>query len=156
MKILLLLTGKTTEAWVQAGLAEYEKRLRHYADFTVAVLPDIKAGNLLAEQLKKQEGEAMLNFVEAGDYLILLDEAGKMHSSRQFSGQLQKWLNAAPKRLIFVVGGAFGFSDEVKARANGTLSLSLMTFTHQMVRPFFTEQLYRGFTILKGEKYHND
>jgi 23S rRNA (pseudouridine1915-N3)-methyltransferase len=156
MKILLLLTGKTTDTWVQNGLAEYEKRLKHYADFSVAVLPDIKAGKLSADQLKKLEGDAMLQFLESNDYLVLLDEGGKMHNSRQFSNQLQKWMNAGPKRLVFVVGGAYGFSEEVKARANGTLSLSPMTFTHQMVRPFFVEQLYRAFTILKGEKYHND
>ena len=156
MKIILLLTGKTTDTWVQSGLAEYEKRLKHYADFSVAVLPDIKAGKLSADQLKKQEGEAMLQFTENGDHVVLLDEGGKTYTSRQFSAQLQKWLNASPKRLIFVVGGAYGFSEEVKSRANGTLSLSSMTFTHQMVRPFFVEQIYRAFTILKGEKYHND
>ena len=156
MKIILLLTGKTTEPWIQAGIAEYEKRLKHYVDFSVTTLTEIKAGKLSAEQLKKLEGDAILQFVEASDQLILLDEAGKMFSSRQFSTQLQKWFNAAPKRLVFVVGGAFGFAEELKARANGSLSLSAMTFTHQMVRPFFTEQLYRAFTILRGEKYHND
>lgn len=156
MKIILLLTGKTTDAWVQAGLGEYEKRLKHYADFQSVILPEVKAGKLSTEQVKKLEADSILQFIDACDQLILLDENGKMHTSRQFSAQLQKWLNAAPKRLIFVIGGAFGFSDEVKARANGTLSLSPMTFTHQMVRPFFAEQLYRAFTILRGEKYHND
>ena len=156
MKIIFLVVGKTTERWVQQGLEEYSGRLKHYADFSVEVIPDVKAGKRSSEDLLRLEGEAILAKTELSDWLVLLDEGGKSYTSRQFATQLQKWLNASPKRLVFLVGGAFGFSAEVKKRANAVLSLSGLTFTHQMVRPIFTEQLYRAFTILRGEKYHND
>ena len=155
MQIILLAVGKTTDKWIQTGLVEYEKRLKHYAKFSLQIIPDIKGGKRGGEEVKKLEGESILKQLGAGDILILLDEAGKQYGSEAFSNQLQKWMNASPKRLVFLIGGAFGFSDEVKAKADFMMSLSKMTFTHQMVRPFFTEQLYRAFTILRGEKYHN-
>ena len=156
MQIILLVVGKTTENWIESGIKEYQKRLKHYTKFEFKAIADIKAGKKNGDEIKRLEGEQILKFTDAADYLVLLDENGSQFSSRKFSNQLQKWMNASPKRLIFVIGGAFGFSDEVKSRANNLLSLSEMTFTHQMIRPFFTEQLYRAFTILKGEKYHND
>ena len=141
---------------MQQGLDEYVKRLRHYVDFSVEVIPDIKAGKKASDELCKQEGDAILSRLELSDWLILLDEGGKSYTSRQFASQLQKWMNASPKRLVFVVGGAYGFTEAVRQRSNALLSLSQLTFTHQMVRPIFAEQLYRAFTILRGEKYHND
>ena len=156
MKIIFLVVGKTNESWLNAGIAEYQKRLQYYASFSLDVVADVKAGKRSADELKKLEGEAIFYALEPTDKVILLDENGAQHTSRQFAAEMQKWMNAAPKRLVFVVGGAFGFADEVLQRAEGKLSLSKMTLTHQMIRPFFVEQLYRAFTILKGEKYHND
>jgi len=156
MQIILLVVGKTTENWIESGIKEYQRRLKHYVKFDFEIIPDVKAGKRRGEEIKRIEGEQILNFIDTTDHVILLDEHGKNYSSRKFSAQLQKWMNASPKRLIFVVGGAFGFSEDVKARAKESLSLSNMTFTHQMIRPFFIEQLYRSFTILRGEKYHND
>ncbi len=156
MKIILLAVGKTTDKWVQSGIDIYENRLKHYAGFSVEIINDIKAGKRTPEEVKKLEGEAILQWLQPGDQLVLLDEAGKTYNSQQFAQRLQKWMNAAPKRLVFLVGGAYGFSPEVQQKAQAKLSLSPMTFTHQMVRPFFVEQLYRAFTILKGEKYHNN
>ncbi len=156
MKIILLVVGKTSEKWVQKGVDTYRDRLRHYAQFDFAIVPDVKGGKRNADEMKRLEGAAILKHIQAGDHVVLLDEGGKQFSSTTFAGQLQKWMNASPKRLVFVVGGAFGFSQEIESRANNKLSLSNMTFTHQMVRPFFIEQLYRAFTILRGEKYHNE
>lgn len=156
MKIILLVVGKTSDKWIQTGIDTYRDRLRHYTQFELEVIADIKTGKRNAEEVKRLEGEAILKQVQPGDQLVLLDEGGKQFSSSRFAAQLQKWMNAAPRRLVFVVGGAFGFSKEIENRANGKLSLSNMTFTHQMVRPFFVEQLYRAFTILRGEKYHNE
>jgi 23S rRNA (pseudouridine1915-N3)-methyltransferase len=156
MKIILLLVGKTNEGWIQTGTDTYVDRLRHYAQFELVTIVDVKAGKRTADEIKHLEGEAILKAIQPGDQVILLDEKGRQYGSTQFAKQLQKWMNAAPRRLVFVVGGAFGFSAEVIHRANGKLSLSPMTFTHQMVRPFFVEQLYRAFSILRGEKYHNE
>jgi 23S rRNA (pseudouridine1915-N3)-methyltransferase len=156
MKIIFVLVGKTTDLWVKNGLETYEQRLRHYADFSTHTLAEGRLNGATAEAVKQAEGETLLRYVGDTDYVVLLDENGTTYTSRQLAAQLQKWLNAAPKRLIFVVGGAFGFSAAVKSRANATISLSALTFTHQMIRPFFAEQLYRAFTILRGEKYHND
>jgi 23S rRNA (pseudouridine1915-N3)-methyltransferase len=156
MKIIFLVVGKTNESWLNAGIAEYEKRLGHYTAFNFEVIADVKAGKRSADEVKKLEGEAILKFLDVTDKVILLDENGVQYSSRKFAAAMQKWMNASPKRLVFIVGGAFGFAEDVVKRAESALSLSKMTFTHQMIRPFFVEQLYRAFTILKGEKYHND
>jgi 23S rRNA (pseudouridine1915-N3)-methyltransferase len=156
MKIIFLVVGKTTESWVQHGIDQYVQRLKHYTDFSVEVIQDLKLGKKAEEELCRLEGELILKRVEPADLLVVLDENGRSYSSRELANQLQKWMNAAPKRILFVVGGAYGFSPSVLQRANAKLSLSSLTFTHQMVRPFFTEQLYRAFTILRGEKYHND
>lgn len=156
MQIILLVVGKTSENWVETGLKIFEGRLQHYASFATVIVPDVKAGTKSGEEIKRLEAAAILKFVQPTDQLVLLDEAGKQYTSRGFAETLQKWINASPKRLIFLVGGAFGFADVVKQRADAKLSLSQQTFTHQMVRVFFVEQLYRAFTILKGERYHND
>jgi 23S rRNA (pseudouridine1915-N3)-methyltransferase len=157
MKVLLLMVGKTAESWLQKGVNQYFDRLTHYLPFEVKVLPDIKnAGKLKAEALKQLEGEVILKNVENADQLILLDEGGKLFSSREFSGYMEKQMLGDARRLIFVIGGAWGFSEEVYQRSNGKISLSRMTFSHQMVRLIFAEQLYRAMTILKNEPYHHD
>ena len=157
MKIKLIAIGKTDEAFLEEGIEKYLKRLKHYHPVEFIVIPDIKqGGKYTADNLKEAEGKLILQKVQEGDYLILLDDKGKMFTSSEFATFLQKKLNSVTTNLIFVIGGAFGFSPAVYQRANEKLSLSKMTFSHQMVRLFFTEQLYRGFTILRGEKYHHE
>lgn len=157
MKVHVYYVGKTSEAYLREGEAIYAKRLKHYLPVTFEVLPDIKnAGKLQPTQLKEREGELILSRLKNDDGLILLDEGGKQFGSVEFSRWLDRQLQMPYKRLVFMVGGAFGFSPAVYARANGKLSLSKMTFSHQMIRVFFAEQLYRGMTILRGEKYHNE
>lgn len=156
MKITFLAVGKTALKWVEDGSQEYIKRLVHYAPFYRVELTDIKqAANMPREILKTKEGELILSKISDGDTVILLDERGKKYSSEQFAGALEKWTMGSSRNLFFVVGGAYGFSDDVYKRANSLLSISDMTFSHQMVRVVFLEQLYRGFTIIKGEPYHH-
>jgi 23S rRNA (pseudouridine1915-N3)-methyltransferase len=157
VKVLVYYIGKTSEPYLREGEAIYAKRLKHYLPITFEVLPDIKgAGKMSSAKLKEKEGELVLSRLKNDDGLILLDEGGKQFSSMEFSKWLDKQLQAPYRRLIFLVGGAFGFPPAVYARANAKLSLGKMTFSHQMIRLFFSEQLYRGMTILKGEKYHNE
>jgi len=157
MKVHLWFIGKTTEAYLREGETIYQKRLRHYLPLEVEVLPDIKgAGKLSPAQLMQREGEMILARLRSDDGLILLDERGKSFGSVAFSAWLDQQLQRPYKRLIFLIGGAFGFDEAVYQRANAKLSLSKMTFSHQMVRLFLLEQLYRGMTILRGEKYHNE
>jgi len=156
MKIEFSVVGKTNEAYLREGSAIFEKRLKHYNPFEVVYIPDIKNGGKLSpEKLKEKEGEAILNRLQADDLLVLLDEKGKMYTSEAFAGKLEKLLQSGSRRIVFQIGGAFGFSKAVYQRANQKLALSPMTFSHQMVRVFFLEQLYRGFSILRNEKYHN-
>lgn len=156
MTIKLLTVGKTDDSGLQTLIDTYVKRLGHYNRFEFEIIPDLKkTKNLNTEQQKVMEGKLILDKVATSDFLVLLDENGKQYSSEGFSEYIQKRLNSGMKQLIFVVGGPFGFSEEVYQRANGKLSLSKMTFSHQMVRLFFTEQLYRAFTILKNEPYHH-
>lgn len=156
MKILVLAIGKTDDSWVKEGLEKYSKRLRHYVPFEMEVIPDIKnTKNLSVEQQKEKEGLLILKKLQPTDKLVLLDEKGKEYSSLDFSKHLQQQMNSGIKRLVFVIGGPYGFSSAVYAQANGKLALSKMTFSHQMIRPFFVEQLYRAFTILKNEPYHH-
>ncbi len=156
MNIKLLLVGKTDEGSLQGLIDNYIKRLNHYNRFEVEILPDLKnTKSLSIEQQKQKEGKLILEKLGASDFLVLLDENGKQYSSEGFSEYIQKRLNSGMKQLIFVVGGPYGFSEEVYARSQGRLSLSKMTFSHQMVRLFFVEQLYRAFTILKNEPYHH-
>jgi len=156
MNIKLLLVGKTDEGSLQGLIDNYIKRLNHYNRFEVEILPDLKnTKNLSSEQQKQKEGKLILEKISTSDFLVLLDENGKQYSSEAFSEYIQKRLNSGMKQLIFVVGGPYGFSEDVYARAQGKVSLSKMTFSHQMVRLFFVEQLYRAFTILKNEPYHH-
>ncbi len=156
MKITLLAIGKTDDKNLQTLIAAYSKRLKHYVPFTFEIIPDIKKVKNLSETLQKQaEGQEVLKRLQTSDTLILLDEGGKQFSSVGFSQFLQKKMNSGLKNLVFVIGGPYGFSEEIYERANGKISLSKMTFSHQMVRVFFIEQLYRGFTILRNEPYHH-
>lgn len=156
MNIKLVVIGKTDHDYFKKGIEEYSGRLKHYIKFELEVIPDVKnVKNLSEEQQKEQEGKKILEKLTAGCELILFDEEGKSYSSVSFSEFLQKKMNAGLKELIFVVGGPYGFSKEVYQRASGKISLSAMTFSHQMVRLFIVEQLYRAFTIIKGEPYHH-
>ena len=156
MNIKLIAIGKTDDKNLQALINEYSKRLNFYIKFELEIIADIKnVKNLPESQQKEKEGELILSKITAIDQLILLDENGKTFSSLSFSDELQKKMNSGIKTLVFVIGGPYGFSDAIYAKANGKISLSQMTFSHQMVRLFFIEQLYRGFTILKGEPYHH-
>lgn len=156
MNIKLLAIGKTDHQALQTLVDEYTKRLSFYIKFELDVIPDIKnVKNLSEAQQKEKEGELILAKLTPTDQLILLDENGSTFSSVGFSDYLQKKMNSGAKTLVFVIGGPYGFSEEVYKKAQGKLSLSLMTFSHQMVRLFFIEQLYRGFTILRNEPYHH-
>ncbi|MAB48829.1 MULTISPECIES: 23S rRNA (pseudouridine(1915)-N(3))-methyltransferase RlmH [Winogradskyella] len=156
MQIKLIAIGKTDNKNLQTLIEDYKKRLSHYIKFEFEIIPDLKnVKHLSEEQQKEKEGELILAKTQNSDVLILLDENGKQMDSVAFSNYLQKHMNSGIKTLIFVIGGPYGFSEEVYKRANGKLGLSKMTFSHQMVRLFFTEQLYRGFTILKNEPYHH-
>lgn len=157
MKILLLVIGKTDAAYIRAGIEEYEKRLSRYVPYEMKVLPDVKHSKNMSEALQKEkEGEMILGEFLGTDFVVLLDEKGKQYSSVVFSEFLaQKMLNGT-KRLVFVVGGPYGFAEAVYQRANDKISLSKMTFSHQMVRMIFAEQLYRAMTIMRGEPYHHE
>ena len=156
MTIKLVYIGKTDKGELSELISVYKNRLKHYVKFEMDIIPDIRNTKNIDEQLQKQkEGELILKDIENSDFLVLLDEQGKQYTSMNFSEFLQKRMNTGLKRLIFVVGGPYGFSEEVYKRANSKVSLSKMTFSHQMVRLFFVEQLYRAFTILKNEPYHH-
>ncbi len=157
MNIQLLVVAKTDEKYLQQGIDLYVKRLSHYVNFEMTVIPALKESkNLSPDDVKGREGVLIIKALEKTDCVILLDEHGMENTSKGFAQFLQKQMNSGIRRLTFVVGGAFGFSPDVYARANGKIALSQMTFSHQMVRLFFVEQLYRAFTILKNEPYHND
>ncbi|AZQ57924.1 23S rRNA (pseudouridine(1915)-N(3))-methyltransferase RlmH [Maribacter sp. MJ134] len=156
MTIKLLVIGKTDSTQLEQLIAVYQKRLGYYINFKMEVIPDLKkTKNLSQEQQKNKEGALILKQLVSTDTLILLDEGGKQFSSIDFSGYLQKKMNSGLKQLVFVIGGPYGFSDMVYKAASGKISLSKMTFSHQMVRLFMVEQLYRAFTILKNEPYHH-
>tara|TARA_Y100000385_G_scaffold271778_1_gene311993 strand:- start:197 stop:670 length:474 start_codon:yes stop_codon:yes gene_type:complete len=156
MKIRLIVIGKTSASYLKTGESDYEDRLKHYCKFEELLIPQLKnGGKLIHNDLKIKEGKLILKSITPNDQVILLDEKGKSFSSIDFSGFLNKKILTSAKSLVFVIGGAFGFSEEVYNRADSKLSLSKMTFSHQMIRLIFKEQLYRALTILKGEKYHN-
>ena len=156
MKISFLLIGKTTDNRIASLIEEYQKRLKHYVPFSIEVLPELKNAKSLSEaQQKSAEGEMIVRAVPATAEMILLDEHGKEFRSVEFSDYLQKKMSAG-RDIVFVVGGPYGFSEMVYARANGKISLSKMTFSHQMVRLFFVEQIYRAMTILRHEPYHHE
>ncbi len=157
MNVVFRVIGKTSEKYLAEGIAVFNKRLSHYLPYKYEVMPDVKrAGKMSPVQLKEEEGKFILQKTNSDDYLILLDENGKGFTSRNFSKHLERLLQQPYKRIIFQVGGAFGFSPDVYQRANAKLSLSEMTFSHQMIRLFFAEQLYRAMTIIRNEKYHNE
>ncbi|MBL4651089.1 MAG: 23S rRNA (pseudouridine(1915)-N(3))-methyltransferase RlmH [Aureispira sp.] len=157
MKAELWVIGNTSFPYLKEGTTIYEKRLKHYLPFQYSVIPDIKnAKNRTNEQLKTKEGELILKKLDKGDWLILLDEGGKEFSSLKFAKYMEGMLQQSHKRLIFVVGGAYGFSADVYQRSNAKMSLSKMTFSHQMVRLFVLEQLYRAMTILRNQPYHHE
>tara|TARA_R110002073_G_scaffold63391_1_gene158724 strand:+ start:11838 stop:12311 length:474 start_codon:yes stop_codon:yes gene_type:complete len=156
MQIKLLAIGKTDNSQLQSLIDDYTKRLSYYIKFELEIIPDLKKAKHLSEaQQKQKEGELILSKLNNSDVLILLDENGKQMDSVGFSNYLQKHMNSGIKQLVFVIGGPYGFSKEVYQNAQGKLSLSKMTFSHQMVRLFFIEQLYRGCTILRNEPYHH-
>ncbi len=157
MKITLILVGKTNKDYIKQAVEVYVKRLKHYVPFDIVLIADLKnAKKLSFQQIKQKEGEMILNALSTSMEVVLLDEGGKEFSSRGFSKFIEKKTIAGCKHLVFVIGGAYGFSDAVYNRANQKMSLSQMTFSHQMVRMIFVEQLYRAFTIIKGEPYHHD
>jgi 23S rRNA (pseudouridine1915-N3)-methyltransferase len=157
MKIKLICIGKTGKSFLEEGEKEYTGRLKHYLGFEKVELPDLKqAKKLSKDQIKELEGKEFLAKINTSDVVYLLDEKGSHFSSMEFSSFIQKQMNTGIKQLVFIIGGAYGFSEEIYARANGKLSLSKMTFSHQMIRMIFLEQLYRGMTILKGEPYHHE
>lgn len=156
MKITLLVVGKTTDSHIEALIQEYQKRLTHYLPFTLQVIPELKnTKSLTSEQQKQAEGELILRTITPATDLILLDEHGKEYRSIEFADYIQKRMSSG-RDVVFVVGGPYGFSEAVYQRANGKISLSKMTFSHQMVRLFFVEQIYRAMTILRGEPYHHE
>ena len=156
MQIKLIAIGKTDQKELKTLIHLYQNRLKHYIKFEFEEIPDLKNTKHLSENEQKvKEGELILSKIKNTDFLVLLDEQGKTFDSIQFSQYLQKQMNAGIKTLIFVIGGPYGFSDEVYSRSKAKISLSKMTFSHQMIRLFFVEQLYRGFTILKNEPYHH-
>ena len=157
MKITLLTVGRTDAGWVKSGLELYRSRLLHYIPFSVVEIPDLKnASTLPKEEFKTREGELILKNLKDSDEVILLDERGPEMRSVEFADFLGTKLSRSGRDLVFVIGGAFGFSEAVYERSDSMLSLSKMTFSHQMVRTIFAEQLYRAFTILKGERYHHE
>ena len=157
MNIKLIVIGKTKSKFLLDGENEYQKRLKHYCKFSELIIPDIKNGGKLSKkELKEKEGNQILASIKNSDYVILLDDKGLELSSTDFAEFLNKKMVSSTNELVFIIGGAFGFSESLYRRANTKLSLSKMTFSHQMVRMIFKEQLYRAFTILKGEKYHHD
>ena len=157
MKIELIVVGKTDMKEVEALVTMYSKRLNHYVRFAITTIADVRNTKKLSEaEQKRLEGEAILRLINDSDHLMLLDEHGAELRSIEFAEQLQRRMSSGVKRLVFVIGGPYGFSDAVYGRANSKLSLSRMTYSHQLVRAIFTEQLYRAFTILKNEPYHHE
>lgn len=156
MKIFVLCIGKTHSAYLKEGIGIYLDRLKHYTKLDYQELPDVPAKGLSPDMLKQREGEIILKNIRNDDFLLLLDEKGEEFTSREFASLLQKRMNSGVKQMVLVIGGAFGFSKDVYQRADGKISFSRMTFSHEMIRLLLTEQLYRGFSILKGEGYHHD
>ena len=157
MRITLLTVGKTDVRWVREGLDLYVSRLVHYIPFTLEEIPELKGVSAMSkDQIKEKEGESIIKKLKESDEVILLDERGAMKSSMELSEMLRSRLIRGSRDVVFVIGGAYGFSQKVYQRADSMLSLSKMTFSHQMIRTIFAEQLYRAFTIIKGEPYHHE
>ncbi len=157
MKAVLLTVGKTDINSIAIEIDKYTKRIGHYLPFSMEVIPDIKnKRNLSQAEQKQKEGDLILSKLHSTDYVVLLDEGGRLFNSKQFAQHIENKKNTIARKLVFIIGGPYGFSDAVKARANEKISLSKMTFTHQMVRMIFVEQLYRAMTILSNQPYHHD
>ena len=157
MRINLICIGKTDDKEISRLIQYYQNRLPKHWNFEITEIPDVKnAKNLSPELLKKEEGKLFLMLTENSDHVVLLDEKGKQFTSREFAAKIDNWMNSSIKKISFFIGGAYGFSEEIYQRANEKMSLSKMTFTHQMIRLFFVEQIYRADQILQGKPYHND
>lgn len=157
MKITLLTVGKTDKEWVRQGMDIYVSRLKHYIPFSVVEIPELRnVSALTKDQIKTREGELILKNIRPTDDVILLDERGKEYTSVELAKVIQDKMSYTGKDMVYVIGGAYGFSEAVYQRANSKISLSRMTFSHQMVRAIFVEQIYRAFTIMKGEPYHHE
>lgn len=157
MKITLLTVGKTDRDWVKQGMDIYVSRLKHYIPFSVVEIPELKNVSALSkDQIKTREGELILKNIRPTDDVILLDERGREHTSVELAKVIQGKISYGGRDMVYVIGGAYGFSEEVYRRADSKISLSRMTFSHQMVRAIFTEQIYRAFTIMRGEPYHHE
>jgi len=157
MKIELILVGKTSKSYFQDAIEEYVKRISRYISFDVKIIPDLKnSKNLSEKQIKELEGVAVLKQIDSSDYVVLLDDKGKSFTSKEMAIWLEQKQAKSIKKMVFVIGGAYGFSADVYTRTNEKISLSKLTFSHQIVRPIFLEQLYRCFTIINGEPYHHE
>lgn len=157
MKIELAVIGKTSISYLKQGIDEYIKRLKHYVPFEIKYIDDIKnTKNISEDQQKRTEGAKILSLLGRSDFVVLLDEHGKEYTSMQYSSYIQKRMLSGAKKVVFVIGGPYGFSQEVYARANDKISFSKMTFNHEMIRLIFTEQLYRAYTIINHEPYHHE
>lgn len=157
MKIELAVIGKTSIGYLKQGIDEYIKRLKHYVPFEIKYIDDIKnTKNISEDQQKRTEGAKILSLLDKSDFVVLLDEHGKEYSSMQYSSYIQKRMLSGAKKVVFVIGGPYGFSQEVYDRANDKISFSKMTFNHEMIRLIFTEQLYRAYTIINHEPYHHE
>lgn len=157
MKTTLIVVGRTVENYFVSAIEEYVKRTQRYLQFNIEVIPELKNTKNLSENVQKEkEGELIINSLQAGDYVVLLDEGGKEMRSVEFADYMRKKMNTINKRLVFVIGGPYGFSQEVYKRTDEKMSLSKMTFSHQMVRLIFVEQLYRAMSILHGSPYHHE
>lgn len=157
MKAALFVIGKTDASYFSEAINEYKKRLVHYLPFEMLVIPDIKnVKNMSEVQQKEKEGECLLKLLQPGDYVVLLDEHGKEYTSMQFASYMEKKMQTVTKRLVFIIGGPYGFSETIYKTASEKISLSKMTFSHQMIRVIFIEQLYRAMTILNNEPYHHE
>ncbi|WP_297195690.1 23S rRNA (pseudouridine(1915)-N(3))-methyltransferase RlmH [uncultured Porphyromonas sp.] len=157
MQLSLLVIGKTDSAQIETEIKRYESRLKHYLPFELRVIPDVRRGSKLsAEDQKRAEGEELLRYITPTDQVYLFDERGKSYTSRAFASFIERAMVSGLRRMVLVIGGPYGFTPEVYERANGLVSLSQMTFSHQMVRLFAIEQLYRAQTIIRGEPYHHD
>ncbi len=157
MKIELAVIGKTSIGYLKQGIDEYIKRLKHYVPFEIKYIDDIKnTKNISEDQQKRTEGAKILSLLDKSDFVVLLDEHGKEYTSMQYSSYIQKRMLSGAKKVVFVIGGPYGFSQEVYARANDKISFSKMTFNHEMIRLIFIEQLYRAYTIINHEPYHHE
>ena len=157
MRIQVMFVGKTTGKLFQEAISDYQQRLTHYVPFAIEEVPDLKnTKNLTEEQQKEKEADIVLDRLQPGDVLVLVDERGKEFASREFSTFLENKMQTVSKRLVLLIGGPYGFSQRIYDAAQGKISLSKMTFSHQMVRLFLVEQIYRAFTIMRGEPYHHD